>query len=96
MNTYLIGNAVRSTVRFRSPSGAFVDPAVVQVLVRIPVGTVTTYVYGVAPEVVKVNVGIYYIDMPLTAAGEWHVRWEGIGTNQAAVEHQFLCQASSF
>lgn len=96
MRSYLIGNAVRSTVRFRTPGGALVDPTAIIAKVRNPALAITTYTYGVDILVVRDSAGVYRIDVALNAAGEWHVRWEATGTNQAAVEHAFLCTASTF
>lgn len=97
MNSYLIGNAARVMIRFRSaPNGTSVDPAGVQLLVRDPANAVTTYTYGVDVGLVKDSVGNYRLDINLNLAGSWHYRWIGTGTNQAAAEGSLICTASTF
>jgi hypothetical protein len=96
MRSYLIGNAVRTTVRFRTPTGSPVDPSTVTLHVKDPALVVTDHVYGIDMNVIKESTGVYHFDVALDQAGEWHCRWEGTGSNMAANEHQFLCVASSF
>ena len=97
MNTYLIGNAARASVRFiNATTGAATDPTTVVLRVKDPVLTVTVYTYGVDAILVKDSVGNYHLDIPLNSAGVWRYRWEGTGTNQAAAESQFTVTASTF
>lgn len=96
MKSYLIGNAVRSSVRFRDPSRRAVDPGEVIIKVKWPDGTVVVYTYGVDLSVVRESEGVYHFDVGLDAPGEWHCRWEGTGDNMAAAEHAFECTPSTF
>lgn len=97
MASYSIGNAVRVTIKFKSQAnGAYVDPTTVTVKVKNPSAVVTTYVYGVAPEVQKSSTGIYYMIIDCNAAGAWKYRWEATGDNQAAAEGSFDVSASTF
>lgn len=97
MNSYLIGNAARVMIRFRSaPNGTPVDPDTISLQVKDPTGAITTYVYGVAMGLVKEAIGIYYFDVNLSIVGSWHYRWTGTGTNQAAAENMLTVTASTF
>lgn len=97
MASYLIGNAVRSTIKFKSvASGSYVDPTTVTAKVKNPGGTISTYIYGVNPELQKSSVGVYFLIIDCDQAGAWKYRWEATGDNQAAADGSFDVTASTF
>jgi hypothetical protein len=96
VNWYDVGDRVRvyTETPFQdaaTPPVPF-DPDVVTVLVRAPGGTVTAYEYGADPEVVKLDVGEYELELDVEAAGEYRYRFQGEtsgGENQGASEGRF-------
>jgi hypothetical protein len=61
------------------------DPTVVTLRWRMHTDTEwTSWVYGVASEVVHDGTGEYHADIPLAAAGRLFVRWIGTGAVVAA------------
>ena len=96
-NTYGIGNGIRVSVKYRAvQTGAYVDPGTVTVLIKDPSLNVTTWVYGVDPEVQKTATGLYFTVVDADEAGLWEYRWEGTGANQAASEGSFTVVPSVF
>ena len=87
-NTYDLGDVVRLTGTWTDPlnSDAALDPTAVNLSIRNPAGTVTTYVYGDDAELVKSSTGVYYLDLDLDTAGIWHYRFFSTGTGKAAEE----------
>ena len=96
MNLHDKGDLVRSTATFTNTAGTATDPTTVVCKVRTPAGVVTTYTYGTDAALVKSATGVYYVDVSLTAVGQWWVRWEGTGTVQQAEEDTFLADESRF
>ncbi len=95
-NTYDVGDLVRCSVVFEDAVGTNIDPDAVTVKVKAPDGTTATYTYGVDAVVVREATGVFHIDVPATAAGEWWFRWASSGTGQAAGEREFLVKVSEF
>ena len=58
-----------------------VDPNTIRFKVRSPDSTVTTYVYGTDPEVVRNGTGDYHLLLRPDAAGTWRWRLEGRDSN---------------
>ena len=77
-------------------TGAPIDPATVKVKVKLPDTTVLTYEHGTDPELMKVTVGNYQLNLPLTVAGDWWVRWESTGAYAAAEEARVVVLPSQF
>jgi hypothetical protein len=63
---------------------------------KTPRGVTTTLTYGVDVALVKDSTGNYHVDVDVTEAGQWWVRFYSTGTNQAAAEDFFLVQTSQF
>lgn len=81
----LAGNIVQSYAKFKNKSNVLVNPTTVQVKVKQPDLTETTYIYGVDPEVVRESTGIYYINLDTTGkSGTWYVKWNSLGTQGVA------------
>ena len=82
-----IGDAPRLTNTFllgTTPT----DPSTVSLTITDPSGTATTYTYAGAT-ITKASTGVYYKDVPLTAAGEWQYRFVGTGTVAAVAQGRF-------
>lgn len=78
---YDVGDVVRVTTTF-TRLGVATDPTTVTFRVKAPAGTLTDYVYLTDAAVVRDSLGVYHLDLPVTAAGTWYVR--SIGTGAAA------------
>ena len=88
-NTYEYGNEIIIDVVFRDQSDALYDPSEVKVSVRNPSGTVTTYVYGTDPEVIKDDTGTYHMDVYGNEIGVWYYRWYTEDADKASNEEFF-------
>lgn len=95
-NTYDIGDVVRLDVAFTTQADVAVDPGTITVKIKNPIGTVTTYVYGVDAEVIRDSTGNYYVLIDADKEGVWYYRWEGTGANQSADEDTFTVADSQF
>jgi hypothetical protein len=95
-NTYTIGQVVRLRANFQNATPTDVDPGTIQLKVKDPLGSVSTYVYGTDAEVIKDSAGNYHCDVEPAAQGVWKYRWEGLNSNKAAKENSFAVEESSF
>lgn len=75
---FQIESLVRVTASFAEEGTPF-DPDTVTIRVRNPLGSVTEYLYGTSPEVVREAGGIYHLDIETTASGDWRYRWKASG-----------------
>ena len=89
INLYKQGQKVRCSVVF-TVDGVATDPSTVTCKVKNPAGTISTYVYDTDVEVVKTDVGAYYLDVVTDKKGEWNFRFEGTGTCTAVDELGFF------
>jgi hypothetical protein len=94
MSKYDIGDSVKSEVRFTDAEGNLADPTAVTVAYRLDGGAITTWVFGVDPEVINDSVGVYHADIVTTAAGVMCIRWAGTGAVIAAVEGRITIKDS--
>jgi hypothetical protein len=79
------GTSVRITFTFKNFDGEAADPTNISATVSVrSLSMVTTYVYGVASELVRQGVGIYRLDLVVTAPGEHVVIPTGTGALNAA------------
>jgi hypothetical protein len=90
------GQKVRSSVTFRDIDGAIADPTGIVAKYESPAEAETTKTYGSDAEVVKSATGKYYIDVTLSSAGTWYLRWNGTGTVVAAVEDTVIANGTVF
>jgi len=93
---YPLGNAIRVVASFKDLDNALMDPDVVNFSFKIPVGTITTYVYGDDAELVKDSLGVYHVDIDASSIGTWYYRFFATGTGQAAAEGTFVVDESNF
>lgn len=95
-NTHDIGDVVRCTGTFTDGDDVAQDPAAVYFKFKAPDGNVTTYEYGVDPEVIKSGTGVYYVDVDIDATGVWYYRFYSTGSGQAAGENNFTIRETNF
>ena len=95
MNSYTLGSMIRLTATFKV-SGTNTDPTAITFKVRVPAGTITTYVYGTDAALVKSATGVYYVDYTPSDEGIYAWRMAGTGTCVAAEEQQFTVKDSRF
>lgn len=87
----------RVTVTCKDAAGVTADPSALVARIVKPDGTATTYTYGTDAELVKSGTGVYYVDVPLTQAGTWHVRFKSTtGTITAASHAQLIADPDPF
>lgn len=84
MTDYHVGDRVRCTGTIKDTTPTEIDPSAVFAWVRTPAGTITTYEYGVDAELVRADLGDYYIDVDVTAHGTWYYGFYSTGTGKAA------------
>ena len=97
-HSYDIGDQVVCTAVFtNATTGAAVDPTAVYFQIKKPVtSAITTYQYGVDPEVLNPTTGTYTIAVNVTVHGIWFYRWYSTGTGMAAGEGRFDAKSSEF
>jgi hypothetical protein len=94
---YDIGDSPVFTVTFRNISEVVTDPTTVTFMWRVPAGTETSYVYGVASEVAKTSTGVYTFTPPTIAvSGQHSIRAKGVGAIVAAVDATVGVRLSGF
>jgi hypothetical protein len=91
-----VGDLVRVTVHFRNNEGVLTDPTLVIAEYETPAGVETTLTYGVDAGLVKVSTGVYYVDINITAAGQWDYRFAGTGAVQRAYEDYVIARPTEF
>ena len=96
-HSYYVGNQVICQAVFTLVStGALVDPTDVYFQVKEPGGTITTYHFGVDPEIANPSVGTYTATINITDDGIWYQRWYSTGTGMAAAESRIDAKPSEF
>lgn len=96
-NSYDIGDQVICQAVFTSAStGTVVDPTHVYFQIKDPSEHITSYEYGVDPEVAKLAAGQYTATVNVDEAGLWFYRWYSTGDGQAAGENRFDAKSSEF
>lgn len=94
INLFDIDDKVRLTATF-TVGGAVTDPTTIELKVKDPAGTITTYTFALA-QVIRSSAGVYYYDVTPDQSGTWYYHWKGTGTAQAAAEHEFQVKVSKF
>lgn len=76
-------------------NGGAIDPDGVSVTIKQPDGTIETFTYSEeGTDVVKEDVGQYYIDIDANQVGTWYYRWWSTGNGQASEERRFVVRAA--
>ena len=89
-NDYYIGNLVTVNITFKDANGDLVDPTVVTLEVRNPLGAEITYTYGVDAGLIKDSVGNYHYDINANLAGLWVYLWSASGIGQSSNGGSFI------
>lgn len=93
-NRYQFKQGVELTAEFKN-GASFIDPTTVRLLLYKPDNVTLTYVYGVAAEVLRDDVGKYRFKFVPDQEGPWTFRWEGTGP-ECADEKKFKVIDSVF
>lgn len=97
LGTVDIGDRPVITASFTSVAGVATDPTTVTFKHKLPSGTETSYVYGIADEVTKTATGVFTFTVPtITASGIHYVRSVGTGALATASESEFVVRNTAF
>jgi hypothetical protein len=94
-DTWWPGQYARLSVSIVNANGGAADPGTLTLKVKAPSGTVTSYIYGTASEVVRDALGAFHADVLLSAAGRWCWRWETAAPNAGAIEGDLVVNRST-
>jgi len=89
---------IETLVRFAGNfqlSAVDIDPTTITVKILEPTLTNTSYVYGIAAEVIKDSVGDYHIDINLDHEGIWYYRWEAVGAAEVQISKEGAVKVKS-
>lgn len=89
MNEYLVGNVVRVSATFRSPSGTLMNPQAVLCSVKKGNAAKVTFVYGQG-QIQQTVTGTYFLDVVADPVGLYTYNWYSTGTGQAAGQDNFV------
>jgi hypothetical protein len=95
MNSYDVGDLVRLSATFEV-SDVATNPTATTFKIKVPSGTVTTYVYGTDAQLVRDSTGHFHVDWSVTESGPHYWRMAGTGSAQAAEESAFFVRESRF
>ena len=86
VSSHAVGNEVRTTAIFTNlaDNGGLIDPTEVNCDVTDPNGTLAQYSYPTGAEIVREDIGEYYLPILLNATGYWTVRWWSDGNMQTS------------
>jgi len=87
-NSYDRGDLVHLTATFLA-NGFPTDPSGIVFKTKSPSRVVTSYVYGIAGQLVRDSTGVYHIDLRPTEVGKWQYRWEASGAAESAESGRF-------
>ena len=97
ISSFPYGSRMWLMATFKNPlTNGLVDPPAVTAKIWAPGGPLTTYVYGVNPELTKVSTGRYRCYIDCAKKGRWDYRYEGAGTYVGANELWFNIRDSAF
>lgn len=76
--------------------GTLQDPSALELIVRPPSGSPTTYTYpGGDGSIVRAAQGSYYFDLTPEIPGQWSYRWIATGNFAGATDQLFFTVGSS-
>lgn len=81
---YYTDQVIRVTCTFATSTGTPSDPTNITAKIEEPDGTLTTYVYAIDDELVREDIGVYYIEHTIEQAGTHRVKFIGTGSVVAA------------
>ena len=84
----IVGTRIKITANF-SAGGVAIDPIAVKLTTRVTGArgnsSEVVRIYGVAPDLIRASVGVYYLSLLTTVAGLVQYRWESTGPGQESV-----------
>jgi hypothetical protein len=86
VDSYDRGDTIRLTLEVRDDTGVLAIPATLELSVRAPDATVTTYTTANSV-IVQETVGVYRADIALNQAGVWAYQWTTTGPEQVQGGH---------
>lgn len=89
-----VGDLKTIAITFRDEDGTPTDPTTVMLVLTDPVGTATTFTFGVDAGLIKDSTGVYHMDYTPTIAGRFLVRWIGSGVIDVVEPYSFLVSTS--
>jgi hypothetical protein len=93
-NTYDVGDGIRLKAQFKV-TGSFVDPTIIDLEVRDPLGSIDYYYYA-SGTIFQEAVGKYFRDIFVNRSGQWWYRWASTGTVLASDEAYLIVERSVF
>lgn len=93
MSQFIVGDEVKVSYNI-TVQDVYTDPTTPTINVLNPSGTKTTFTIA-DPEMTKLDVGKYEIDVDVTLAGEWIVLWVGDSPAQGVQESRFYAKQSA-
>jgi hypothetical protein len=93
-NTYDVGDGIRLKAQFKV-TGSFVDPTIIDLEVRDPLGNIEYYYYA-SGTISKEAVGRYFTDIFVGLSGQWWYRYASTGTVLASDEQYLIVERSVF
>lgn len=98
--TFDVSDVARLRVKFfrKLDSGAelLTDPSAITCRVKDPLNVIVLYTFGVDPELERITVGVFKLEIPVPIVGVWEFRWKGTGAVAVADEQKFTVEASTF
>jgi hypothetical protein len=94
--TYDVGDRVKLSAEIRdleSVGSPLIDPDTLVFKMLEPNATITTYTYGVDPELVRDSVGVFHVEWDVDQAGNHWSRFAASGNVGAAEERGFKVRA---
>lgn len=85
-----VGASLELRCSFTDDDSALTDPSSVVFTLRVPVGTLTTYTFGVDAELTRESTGVYVITIILSAGGLHHYRFVGTTGGNVAVDEGYI------
>lgn len=92
MSNPVVGQSIYARVTFKDTDGQLVDPANIELVVRDPDGTTTTFNQA---DLTNVSTGVWQKEIELDTAGVWDWRYVGTTTEGDAVCEDTVCVDSS-
>ena len=93
---YDVGDSIRCSVEFKDTDDVLIDPTSISFKLKLPSGSIVTYVYGTDAQLVKDSTGKYHVDVDISSAGIYYYRFIGTGAVKAAGESKFSIKTSNF
>lgn len=95
INVYDVGDLVRLEADITDLDGNYIDPGTITFSIKKPNGTIVSYTYNTDPEVSRIDMGRFRLDVAIDSAGDWFVRVATTGAGKGAEESQLRARKST-